>query len=291
MCLRPLHIKPDGQESRIVPCSKCPQCLARRSASWAFRLEQEQKISTSSCFITLTYENPPLTKNGLSTLQKTDFQKFMKRLRKAIHYQTQNKLKYYACGEYGGQLGRPHYHLILFNLPSDWINSSDKMHQTWGLGHIQIDPCNGASIRYVTNYVTKSDPNIEFTDQQKEFSLMSKNMGINYLSPQMKEHHRSKLINYIQKPSGQVAALPRYYKDKLFDDEMKEIISEAAEEARNIKFEEFFNNSHNTRIEWNKSERRKSAKANKQARNKEHSKDNGQQLIREARAKLTTYHH
>ena len=45
------------------------------------------------------------------TLQKSDLQKFFKRLRKKTH----EKISYYAVGEYGDNTQRPHYHIILFN--------------------------------------------------------------------------------------------------------------------------------------------------------------------------------
>ena len=67
-----------------LPCGKCPNCYARRISGWSFRLMEEDKVSSSSYFITLTYDNPPMSENGFMTLKKSDFQKFMKRLRKLI---------------------------------------------------------------------------------------------------------------------------------------------------------------------------------------------------------------
>jgi hypothetical protein len=42
---------------------------------------------------------------------KRDLQLFFKRLRKAY---PDVKLRYFACGKYGEQFARPHYHVILF---------------------------------------------------------------------------------------------------------------------------------------------------------------------------------
>lgn len=296
MCLRPQAIKKQAEPVRIVPCGKCFKCLGRRSADWAFRLEQEQKQSTSSCFLTLTYQNTPLTKDGLMTLSKRDLQLFLKRLRKKIQYSTtssikQNKIKYYACGEYGTDYNRPHYHLILFNLPLSMINSSVELHSLWGLGHIQIDPCNEGSIRYVTNYITKYTPNIENDPRAPEFSTMSKNLGLNYLTPQIKKYHRTRLINYITRPGGQIQALPRYYKDILFDDEMKEILNEASQEARQINFELMFNNNNLSKYIWKKDQRRKDKKQKKLQRKTQFSSDNSTQLIKGAEAKLIMSRH
>jgi hypothetical protein len=273
MCLRHLAIKKEGEAVRIVPCGKCHQCLGRRSGDWAFRLEQEQKRSDTSCFLTLTYETTPLSPNGIQTLHKKEFPQFIKRLRAQIQYATKYSrksasIKYYAVGEYGTAYQRPHYHAIIFNLPQQFLDSSEDLHRLWGLGHIQIDPCNGATIRYVTNYITTTDkPLIENGDDRiPQFSTMSKNMGANYLTEAMKHHHRSKLINYITKPNGQIQALPRYYKDKLFDDEMKEILAEQAEFERTINFEKLFNSNKQLKLSWKNDQRRQQKKLKKLAR-------------------------
>jgi hypothetical protein len=94
-----------------VPCGKCIPCLKRRSSHWSFRILQESKTAKSSCFITLTYDQVPLSPNGLPTLLKRDYQTFFKRLRKlAPHKKGKKRLKYFACGEYGTKTARPHYH-------------------------------------------------------------------------------------------------------------------------------------------------------------------------------------
>ena len=53
-------------------------------------------------------------KNNPIILKKSDFQKFIKRLRKDYD------IKYFACGEYGDKTLRPHFHAILFG-----VNFSD----------------------------------------------------------------------------------------------------------------------------------------------------------------------
>ena len=50
------------------------------------------------------------------SLRKRDFQLFMKRLRKKY---SDDRIRFYACGEYGSETFRPHYHAILFGLHLD----------------------------------------------------------------------------------------------------------------------------------------------------------------------------
>ena len=191
MCLSPITLwrktaTIDGKKTDVVPCGKCVQCLKRRANHWTFRLTQELKVATSSCFLTLTYEDVPLTNNGLPTLQKSDFQRFMKRLRKI----SKGSLKYYACGEYGTRTQRPHYHMILFNLELDMLHP-DKLRAIWKHGHVDVGKCEMSSIAYVTGYVVKGkfkplDACQEtglIDDRIPEFSLMSKKLGMSFLTP------------------------------------------------------------------------------------------------------------
>jgi len=244
MCINPQSLK---QKELIVPCGKCYICLKRRSNQWVFRLMEEAKASSSVQFHTYTYEETPKTKNGLDTLLKKDFQDYMKRLRKA----NTNKLRYYACGEYGTLTKRPHYHAIIFNLP---LNSQSIVDQAWqyhnslenhrrGLTHIV--PGNELTIKYVTKYLLKGQFNtigkgevfdtdtgeVFQDDRQREFSLMSKGMGKEFMTPQMIKYIQQSLSGSI-KLDKQHIAIPRYYRDKIFNQEQKDIISKKNEIKR-----------------------------------------------------------
>lgn len=268
MCITPITLKKHFRSRKDsdkkngsglahrVPCGKCIKCLKRRQNAWQFRLQQESKISTSSCFITLTYATPPLTFNGLPSLQKKDFQNFIKRLRKKHSSSSQSaSIKYYACGEYGTETKRPHYHAIMFNLPQKWIQDSAVLHDTWNEGHIVIAPCNNSTISYVTKYLLKGGnehSQIDYDDRQKEFSLMSKKMGLNHLTPQMKRHYKTNLKSHVTLAGGTPTAMPRYFRDKIFNKEEKNLIAEAAEQARETNFQKLFDNSFIKYNTWQK---------------------------------------
>jgi len=113
-CITPFYKKEQTRGEHIpFPCGKCPPCKKRRTSGWSFRLVKEGERSLSALFITLTYDTEyvPITSNGYMSLDIKDLQKFFKRLRKL----TNEKLKYYAVGEYGSTKMRPHYHIILYN--------------------------------------------------------------------------------------------------------------------------------------------------------------------------------
>jgi len=219
-CITPFHVKDKFTGEYIpVPCSKCPPCKKRRTSGWSFRLVKEGERSQSALFVTLTYntEVVPITKNGFMNLDKADVQKFMKRLRKLSN----EKLKYYLCGEYGTKRMRPHYHLIIFNADKEKVELAWTLDRR-PLGQIYIGDVNEASIGYTLKYMTKKGkiPMHYNDDRQKEFSLMSKGLGSNYLTENMIKWHKNNIEErmYCNLKSNKKIAMPRYYKDKIYSD-------------------------------------------------------------------------
>lgn len=92
-----------------IPCYRCIECKLNRSREWAIRCLHEKSLHDESCFITLTFNSEKIPADG--SLDKDIFQRFMKRLRKAI---APRKIKYFMCGEYGEGLNHPHYHACIF---------------------------------------------------------------------------------------------------------------------------------------------------------------------------------
>lgn len=245
ICLNPYTLRNNnmvGRTALIVPCGRCISCKKRRASAWAFRLMQEDKIATSSHFVTLTYndDNLPMLspmammckcryREGFygdqATLCRCDMQKFFKRLRK----NTGKKLRYYAVGEYGTDTKRPHYHAIMYNC------SSDDIFNAWHvngkiLGQVKFGDTHRAAIQYVTNYLNKSS-DYDPSPSIREFSLMSKGIGKNYLTDAIVDWHMFNAANYTVLPGGEKGVLPRYYKDRIFDEDVRRAFGEEAEAA------------------------------------------------------------
>ena len=167
-----------------VPCGKCLNCKRRRASSWSVRLVKEGERSISAHFLTLTYdtEHVPISKNGFMNLDKTHLQKFFKRLRKC-HGKNHKSIKYYAVGEYGGKTLRPHYHMVIFNADVNLFERSWAL-ENKTIGQIHVGTITEASIGYTLKYISKASkiPLHKNDDRQKEFSLMSKGLGSNYLT-------------------------------------------------------------------------------------------------------------
>lgn len=223
MCFSPLIIR--RKVSRFsqgvmqpVPCGSCDDCRISKIKEWSFRIRKEAEVSTSAFFITLTYseKDVPINDKGYRTLLKKDVQDFMKRLR---HYEKGNKIiKYYFVGEYGTRrTKRPHYHAIIFN-----VVDSNNFFKAWTKGIIdvsEIDLTKEATkpVGYVIKYISK--PRTKDLVRQREFSLMSKGLGANYLTDNMIEYHNRTLENcYLTTRDGFKTSLPKYYKDKIYDE-------------------------------------------------------------------------
>jgi len=215
-CDTPYYVLPNraATEKIPVPCGKCPPCKQRRVDTWVFRLMQEDKCSISAHFVTLTYDTRavPITRNGFMTLDKTDVQKFFKRLRKKIPEDI--KIRYYLAGEYGTQNHRPHYHAIIFNCAD-----IELYNEAWQKGDVHVGKVSGDSIAYTCKYINKEPAQKRHNrdDRKPEFSLMSKGIGANYLTDEIIEYHKQNIgIMYVTKLSGHKVPMPRYYRNKIF---------------------------------------------------------------------------
>lgn len=204
----PQSFVPSENENVIpIPCGKCIECRLQHARNWSDRMMAEASYYTDNVFLTLTYDNDslpePLTRfnesgelevSPVHPLVKRDLQLFIKRLRK--HFPDQ-RIRYYACGEYGDKSMRPHYHLILFNLRLEDAKllytsedgysyfTSESISKLWSYGlHILTD-VNWQTCNYVSRYVTKKlihgyDDMPEKLNYPQEFSVMSRKPGIGY---------------------------------------------------------------------------------------------------------------
>lgn len=256
-------VKGDRKKYKItVPCGKCLYCLEKRRAEWTFRVEEELRRSTTAHFLTFTYNDEFVPYKGSNqSLCKRDLQLFLKRLRRDCEkgYFTINgqakmleklpksqKIKYYAVGEYGTNTIRPHYHMIIFNLPigdlqgllcQNWVSEGKN---PASLGFVYVGNVETASIHYVTGYCINSKRNYP-EGCEKPFSIISHGMGAGYIIDNLKKHEKSENPTTF-KEDGKIVYLPRYYRDKIYGISKKQRIAEKASsefiEKENRRFEE-----------------------------------------------------
>lgn len=178
----------------VHPCGQCLFCRINQRREWVARLLLEAACHQSNQFVTLTYEESQLPIQVIpgrpgfkaiarhsavacqpGTLSKTDLQRFFKRLRKIGNF------RYYAVGEYGERMGRPHYHALLFG--SDFTD--EELTGAWKHGHVHQGDVTAASITYCVEYLikyrTKKDELLDLR-REPEFGVMSRNPGIGTFS-------------------------------------------------------------------------------------------------------------
>lgn len=238
MCDSPFWVVPKAKVDAVpVPCGRCPPCKIRRVNSWVFRLQQEQMRSITSHFITLTYDTQhvPITNNGFMTLCKEDLQKYFKRLRKLEPL----PLKYYAVGEYGSTYKRPHYHAIVFNVQND-----ENFYNAWSLngvnfGTVHVGNVTSDSMAYCMKYIDKKSviPMHKRDDRLREFPLMSKKLGDNFISEKIKKYYHDDLGRmFVTNTDGFRLAMPKYYREKIFDEKQRkqqlDLVQIAVDEKR-----------------------------------------------------------
>lgn len=228
-----------------IPCGKCVGCRLAYSRAWANRCMLELQDHKSSYFLTLTYDDDhlPITYYGsndtgeaipAATLRKKDLQDFHKRLRFAVAGSGAADLRFYACGEYGDQTFRPHYHDIVFGLTLDdlvwWSRSelgydyytSEFLSSIWKHGRVIVGEVTWDTCAYTARYVMKKlkgDLAVKYEEFNIEppFVLMSRRPGIarNYYETHP-ELFDKKCI-YLATDSGSRPVYPPKYYKRLFD--------------------------------------------------------------------------
>ena len=169
-----------------VPCGQCIGCRLEKSRQWAIRCTNEASLYENNAFITLTFND----ENLKPTLNKSDFQKFMKRLRKKFPL---IKIRYFHCGEYGDKFSRPHHHACLFNidfpdkipLPSNpKLYTSKILESLWPFGFSTIGEVNFETAAYVARYVTKKIngklAEAHYAGRIPEYVTMSRRPGVGH---------------------------------------------------------------------------------------------------------------
>lgn len=208
----------------------------------------ELQYHDSAYFVTLTYDDDHVPRSEYVdetsgevceslTLRKRDFQLFMKRLRRAF---PNDKIRFFACGEYGSDTFRPHYHAIIFGLhlsdltvykrsPQGFIYyNSDSFNDCWSmarsdpadrLGFAVVADVDWNTCAYTARYVSKKlfGKMKEFYKAhglEEPFSLMSRKPGIAY---QYYFDHPNGMLNdrFVIK-NGLEVKPPRYF-SKLFE--------------------------------------------------------------------------
>lgn len=229
-----------------VSCGQCLECKGGRSREWATRIIHEMKFHDQSWFATVTYDDAHLPPGG--DLRLRDLQKFIKRLRRGSKKfgMKPHRFRYFACGEYGTQTMRPHYHVVFFGLRLVDLKcvskkvgrekyTSASVDRCWtdkhgkSKGGITIELMSDAFAFYVGKYVSEQvsydndrKNHVQFSPYEwrsvdgvvvrraRPFSCQSRRPGI---GAAFLEKYLSQLVSHgsVRLRNGKLVGIPRFY--------------------------------------------------------------------------------
>ncbi len=208
VCTSPITLR--TKPGMLFRCRKCLSCQITKRQEWAMRCVMEAETHSKNSFLTLTFNNEYLPPQGVEVRH---LQLFFKRLRK--HLGKTIKIKYVACGEYGENFGRPHYHVLLFGFDFDedkiflkttrkgeLIYRSPLLEKLWPYGISAIGTLTHSSASYVAGYVHKKFNNTDEKEarhyindlgviQTKEFICSSNGIARDFY-----ERHKRQIYNH-----------------------------------------------------------------------------------------------
>ncbi len=236
-----------------IPCGQCIGCRLEYSRQWAVRCLLEAMKWENNYFLTLTYDDDHLPESlpsvidddtgevlecfDTNPLVPEHCRSFIKNLRRQLKYHYNHQgLRVYYCGEYGSISGRPHYHLILFNIPelplTFWkrnhegspMYNCDFIDKIWKKGYSVIAEVNWNTCAYVARYMIKKHKGKDFSYYEQnglvpEFSGCSRRPGIarTFYDERKQLVYKTDEI-FVVGSRGKVQSLrpPRYF-DRLYD--------------------------------------------------------------------------
>jgi hypothetical protein len=201
-CNFPVPVYTLEGEHAYRPCGSCLGCRLEYSRQWAVRCFHESTMYKENSFLTLTFNNKNLPKDG--SIQKSELQKFIKRFRQKIE---PKKIRYFGCGEYGDpkKTFRPHYHLCVFGYTfpdlepvrgqktgyfqnkfkkqgNGKLYTSKMLEDLWKKGFVTVGDLTYESAGYVARYCVKKIKGKKekefYGKKEPPFALMSRMPGI-----------------------------------------------------------------------------------------------------------------
>lgn len=257
-------------KQQIIPCGKCIGCRLDYSREWANRGYLESLEYDNNYFVTITYDeehlpqpNEIIDNNGITwyndgtwtggTLVPEHLTQFIKNVRQIMKRNyNEDGIRFMACGEYGTEGARPHYHIIFFNLnlPQEtfyntriinkeiyWQNTV--IERAWNKGISNISQATWNTIAYTARYITKKI-NGEYSEElyhangkEKEFMRVSRMPGIgqNYYDKHKEEIYKNDSIT-IKNKKGIVTCKPPTYFDRLYEKEFPDEFEKIQKQRR-----------------------------------------------------------
>nr|QJB19732.1 MAG: replication initiator protein [Microvirus sp.] len=221
-----------------IGCGWCEECRKKLANEWRIRLYEEYKENNRAEFVTLSF-----SPEGIEQLENEIKEKKYKGIEGdeidvnilasyAIRMYTERWRKKYKKAQRHWmitELGhknseRIHLHGIIWNTTNTPGEEFRKdIVEKWKYGNVWIGQyVNEKTINYITKYITKLDT---YHKGYKQKIITSKGIGKGYINSEQakRNQYRGADTNTTYKAqNGYIIELPRYYKDKLYNEEQKQ---------------------------------------------------------------------
>ena len=233
----------------FLPCGSCDGCRLKKAQDWSIRCVHAASFHKHNYFLTLTYNDQHLPKEGVV---RKHVARFIKSLQRKFNRHRRSvglpyyKFEYFYCGEYGENASmRAHYHVCLFGLEltdlvpfkrskrGNLTYKSSFLEECWYRGYVDVGFFTPSAAKYTAMYIQKSkrerqmgrthwvrDRNGFSYERNNEFSGSSKSLGLNFLKKWTSDIFPSDncAISEVQKDGTKKTRLfssPAYYLRKL----------------------------------------------------------------------------
>lgn len=147
-----------SQVQGTVPFDRKTKKYEPVKANWFVSVDSMRSFITKSESATPYGKDGELSRcygrNLIPFLNYVDVQNYIKRLRKHISNFTDEKISFYATGEYGPVHFRPHFHLLLFTNSEKVSKIIRQCHdKSWTLGRSDFQLSTGGAASYVASYI------------------------------------------------------------------------------------------------------------------------------------------
>lgn len=202
----------------------------------------EAQMHPENCFITLTYADEHLPETY--SVSKPVWQTFMKKFRQRV---IPKRVRFYACGEYGPETLRPHYHAVIFGYDfadkklwktteqGNRLYTSELLEDIWSFGFCTLGDVTYESAGYVAQYVMKKQGGdqgrrhylrthpvtLQVVQVEPEFSLSSRRPGIG--STWFDKFKNDCFPSDFLVVDGKQHRVPQFYLKKLQEEELTPI--------------------------------------------------------------------
>lgn len=225
-------------------CGNCIVCRKRKAREWNLRLQQDIKDHKHAQFVTLTFSNEsytelyhevektiPQDETNLfrpyqidNAIAKRAVRRFLERWRKKY----KKSVRHWLTTELGHN-NTEHIHLHGIIYTEHWQD----IKKIWGYGFVwdgynqkgkRINYVTEQTINYITKYVNKIDKKHQL---YKPIILCTQGIGAGYIkTPQAKlnKFNFDKTNDTYTTSTGHKIALPKYWKNKLYTDEEREML-------------------------------------------------------------------